>query len=218
MSATSSSRLDRGRSEITRHQFHRSDLSTFVPEEPVQVIQEDREPKFDLRPKRAFRGRAFVCFGNIVPTLFGTSIFPLAPKQEKMYYNVATETSIDHFDGELDQSFLDDIRTFMQPVLDSMAPECQKSDFFLTRRDNKSFVSQWATKFPYASNRILEFNAHHKEPPSIERNAGSHYTPERYDQRITCQEPVLMSGISRSHGGLKTNKVEVVNVAMVVVK
>ena len=202
-------------SGITGHRYHRSDISTFIQEEPDEIqVKMEHQSGLNLRPKRAFRGRAFPCFGNIVPPLFASNIFPMAPKQEKMYFNVASDTNIDHFDGELDSSFLDDIRTFMQPILDSFMPESQNSNKFLVRRDNPNFVGQWATKFPLASHRILEYNHAHANPIEIERHAGAEFSSENYDHEFGADpKMVLMSGISKAHGGLKTNNVEMVNMA-----
>ena len=107
-----------GRSSVTKHQYQQSNLSTL----DLQNVQSDPvyEDKpctgFQLRPKRAFWGRAFVGFGQFAPSLHGTTIFPLPPRQELMYYQVATDGNIDHFDGEPDSTFIDDIKTFMGPV------------------------------------------------------------------------------------------------------
>ena len=145
------------------------------------------------RPKKAFRGRAFLSFGNAIKPLHGTEIFPLSPKQEKFYFKVASNSSIDHYDGELDQTFLDDIKRFMNPIMESLSPEDQKDHTFLNRirigsiskifqikfyvlrkylnfiiycnflktMHSKKFSLDWKTKFPYAGNRIGEYNFEH---------------------------------------------------------
>ena len=109
------------------------------------------------RPKKAFLGRAFLSFGNFIKPLHGTKIFPLSPKQEKLYFKVATDSPIDHYDGETDQTFMDDIKKFMKPILESFLPNDQLHPRFLFRRRNK-FLANWRAKFPLASNRIMEYS------------------------------------------------------------
>ena len=87
----------------------------YVPNSEQNNLQNSAEKVIEdgiRRPKKAFRGRAFLSFGNAIKPLHGTEIFPLSPKQEKLYYKVATNSTIDHYDGELDQTFLDDIKRF----------------------------------------------------------------------------------------------------------
>ena len=71
---------------------------------------------------------------------------------------MATNSSIDHYDGDLDQTFIDDIKKFMAPVLESFFPSFQTASRFLCRKRN-NFEEDWAVKFPLASNRINEKNA-----------------------------------------------------------
>ena len=176
-----------------------------TPEKTAEVIE--------LRPKRAFRGRAFVGFGNLVPCLHGKSIFPLPPKQEKLYFNVATDSVLDHFDGELDPSYQDDIKKHMKLVMDSMRPERQRLGTFLTRAENKFFNQEWRVKFPFASHRLSEYNSAHSEVIDIEKSVGGYYSPEMYPNATRNMPLALMSGISQSHGGVKSDKVEVLNIA-----
>ena len=168
---------------------------------------------FDLRPKRAFRGRPFVGLGNLVPSLHGSSVFPLAPKQEKLYFNIATDAVVDHFDGDLDSTYMDDIKCYMKRVMDSMHPERQSLRTFLTRAENKFFNREWSIKFPFSSHRLAEYNSAHSDAIEIERNVGGYYSPEMYPNATKPMPLALMSGISQSHGGIKTDKVEVLNIA-----
>ena len=152
-------RLDTGRSSITRHDFHKSNVSTFVPDDlDVQPDRAFTEENLQKRPKRAFWGRAFIGMGQFCPNLHGTSIFPLPPRQEKMYYNVATNAPLDHMDGELDPIFMDDIKIYMKPILGSLNPPTQNRAGFLSRLDKLVYVD-WKTKFPYASHRLQDFNS-----------------------------------------------------------
>ena len=95
--------------------------------------------------------------GIFTPNLIGTEIFPLSPKQEKLYYAVAVNGPINHFDGDVDESFVDDIKRFMDPVLVSLRPNNQTKPEFLVRWEN-DFDDDWCQKFPYATHRIFERN------------------------------------------------------------
>ena len=62
----------------------------------------------------------------------------------------------------------------------------------------------------------MEYNATYSDPIPIERKvAKSNYDPHFYDHMEESKKPafVLMSGISNSFGGVKTDKVEKVNMA-----
>ena len=74
------------------------------------------------------------------------------------------------------------------------------------------FSADWASKFPYASHRIQEFNATHVAQDS-QHASQSNYDPTFYDGVISTPRPkmALMSGISTKHGGVKTDKVQRVN-------
>ena len=141
-------------------------LPTFVPNpEPIQKDPlKSKYVKSDviLRPKKACRGRAFLSFGNLIKPLHGTIIFPLSPKQEKLYFKVANNSSIDHYDGDQDQSFMDNIKLYMEPILESFFPSNQTSPTFLCRRRNV-YKEDWEVKFPFASNRIEEQNGVHDD-------------------------------------------------------
>ena len=204
-------RLDRGRLSTVKNPFNKSNLSTFIPEHAPLELEQPSNPVFELRPKRAFRGKAFVSMANLITPLMGTKILPAAPKQEKLYYNVAMEGNIDHFDGEYDVTFADDIKAYMKPVLQSLHPVCQRRQSFLSRRDNKYFTQEWNEKFPLASIRIMEYNAVHTEPTDAEKEASD--VNMSYDSEIQSPRVALMSGISASRGGVKTDEVETVDMA-----
>ena len=166
---------------------------------------------FELRPRRAYRGRAFVGFGNIVPVLHGTVVFPLPPKEEKLYFNVANDGAIDHYDGEANHSFIDDIKAYMDLVMASLQPERQNLVTFLSRTNNMYFNSEWRRKFPFSSHRLHEHSAMHDPSHQLERTAASSYDPVMYLDIEPGTHHAIMSGISRKHGGVKTDKAEIVN-------
>ena len=205
--------MDRGRSKTTTH-YDRSDISTYIPEQGVIVTApvSQKPSNFELRPRRAYRGRAFVGFGNVCPVLHGTVIFPLPPKQEKVYFNVANDGAIDHYDGDPNPAFMDDIKQHMHYVMASLQPERQTLATFLARTNNFDFNREWREKFPFSSHRLHEHNAMHTEGLEIERNAATLHDPSLYLDEVASIRPhAIMSGISQKHGGVKTDKAEIVN-------
>ena len=113
----------------------------------------------------------------------GTEIFPLSPKQEKLYHAVATDGPIDHFDGDMDESFSDDIKTFMSQVLVSQRPNNQKKSEFLVRWNN-DYNEDWAQKFPHATHRIFERSSRRIHLTADEQAAASFsVSPNLYDTK-----------------------------------
>ena len=103
----------------------------------------------------------------------------------------------------------------MKPILNSFNFNLSTRKGFLSRADSK-FTEDWKLKFPYASNRFGQFSASHKELLPCERTASaSSYNPTLYDgvKSAPSTNTLLMSGISMSHGGVKSDKVEKVNLA-----
>ena len=119
--------------------------------------------------------------GIFTPNLIGSEVFPLAPKQEKLYYYVATDGPVNHFDGDVDESFMDDIKRFMKPVLASLKPKNQRKENFLARWENE-FEEDWMQKFPYASHRIRERNSQRHWLSMTECSAQSFsFSPNLYE-------------------------------------
>ena len=125
----------------------------------LQELNDSLEPA-DLPPARQkalFKGRYFPSFGIFCPPLAGTEIFPMAPRMEKLHFAVAAEMPLDHYDGEPQQQFLDDIKEYMKPVFQSY--QLSNKDRYLQRFKNKDFNDEWNTKFPFSSHRFHEGNA-----------------------------------------------------------
>ena len=110
--------------------------------------------------------------GIFTPNLIGTSIFPLSPKQEKLYHAVATNGPVNHFDGDIDENYMDDIKRFMAPVLASHRPNNQEKPNFLARWNN-DFNQDWQQKFPLASHRIFERASNRIELSTAEQSAAA---------------------------------------------
>ena len=109
------------------------------------------------RQKALFKGRYFPSFGLICPPLAGTEIFPISPRMEKIHFAVAADLPMDHFDGEPQQQYIDDIKSYMAPIFASY--QVSNKDKYLHRFKNPNFNEEWAKKFPYSSHRFQEGNA-----------------------------------------------------------
>ena len=109
------------------------------------------------RQKALFRGRYFVSFGILCSPLAGTEIFPMAPRMEKLHFAVAADMPVDHYDGEPQQPYIDDIKRHMEKVFKSY--QISNRDRYLHRFKNSNFDDEWKTKFPFASHRFFEGNA-----------------------------------------------------------
>ena len=124
-------------------------------------FQFNQTPEFIALPpsrqKALFKGRYFPSFGLICPPLAGTEIFPISPGMEKVHFAVAADMPLDHFDGEPQQQYFDDIKSYMSPIFESY--QLSSKDRYLHRFKNMHFNEEWAKKFPYSSHRFQEGNA-----------------------------------------------------------
>ena len=150
----------------------------------------------------------------IITKLKTKLVFPYAPRQEKLHFLIATDGPINHFDGEPDETYFADVRKYMAKVLAARNPPRQSKENFLCRQEN-DFAGDWVAKFPFASHRIKEYNAEHAEIPQNERNAASfqHFPAMYEDDRPMLKPLAQMSGISATHGGVKTDEVETISLA-----
>ena len=86
------------------------------------------------------------------PPLWGTRLFPLAAKQEKLHFVVATHGQSDRFDGVPDYAYLEDVRIMMNKI---MAGWDQKplADSWL-QLSTRQHASDFMKKFPFAGQRL----------------------------------------------------------------
>ena len=158
------SRKNRAR-KVHNHDDSRSVANTFIHERPYynkgvdQILDtsQDNSSLAPARQKALFRGRYFASFGLLCAPLAGTEILPLAPRMEKIHFAVAADMPLDHFDGEPQQHYLDDIKAYMKPIFKSY--QLSSRDRYLHRFKNSNFDDEWRTKFPFASHRFFEGNA-----------------------------------------------------------
>ena len=117
----------------------------------------EREDRFDelmeensimlTRNSGTFNGVYFPCMGIFSSPLFGTNIFPLPPKQEKYHFNLMMNEPTDHYDGNPNSKYEDEIRRFMRPQL--LAFE-KTSVSFNNQRQLTTNLELWDLKFPLA--------------------------------------------------------------------
>lgn len=143
----------------------RSVANTFIHDRPFynrgveQILNTSQENNLlaPARQKALFRGRYFTSFGILCAPLAGTEIFPMAPRMEKIHFAVAADMPLDHFDGEPQQQYFDDIKDHMKTVFKSY--QLSSRDRYLHRFKNSFFDDEWRSKFPFASHRFFEGNA-----------------------------------------------------------
>ena len=164
--------------------------------EQILNASQDNSNLAPARQKALFKGRYFVSFGILCAPLAGTEIFPMAPRMEKLHFAVAADMPLDHFDGEPQQQYLDDIKNHMAKVFKSY--QLSNRDRYLHRFKNSNFDDEWNTKFPFASHRFYEGNAvrgvigeGEKFKTSLEANPNLF---QGYRENLHLQEP------SEGHG------------------
>ena len=117
----------------------------------------EREDHFDelmeensivmTRNSGTFNGVYFPCMGIFASPLFGTNIFPLPPKQEKYHFNLMMNGPTDHYDGNPNSKYEDEIRRIMKPQM--LAFE-KTSVSFNDQRSLTHNLEEWDSKFPFA--------------------------------------------------------------------
>ena len=157
------SRKPRAR-KVHNHDDSRSVANTFINDRPfynkgVELLDlsQDNNTLAPARQKALFRGRYFTSFGLLCAPLAGTEIFPMAPRMEKVHFAVAADMPLDHFDGEPQQHYFDDIKAYMKPIFKSY--QLSNRERYLHRFKNSNFDEEWRMKFPFASHRFFEGNA-----------------------------------------------------------
>ena len=94
-------------------------------------------------------GVYFPCFGIFVGPLFGTEVFPLPPRQEKVHFNLVTGRPTDHYDGNPNGQYEIEIRRYMKKVLNSFI----RTPTFNLFDDLDFSQAKWYEKFPFAKIR-----------------------------------------------------------------
>ena len=114
----------------------------------------DLEQTSRKRPKGLLLGTYFPNFaGLICPPLWGTRLFPLAAKQEKVHFAAAVEGKLSHFDGNPNDAYIEDIQNFMHKVFTAWDTKCDTTCSDIRAPEIERF---WSQKFPFASNRFQD--------------------------------------------------------------
>ena len=107
------------------------------------------------RPKGLLLGTYFPNFAGILfPPIWGSRLFPLAPKQEKLHFMVAAEGKLDHFDGTPDQSYIEDIQNFMKKIFISWDTRMDTTYGDCPALHTTGLQHYWKKKFPFAKHRF----------------------------------------------------------------
>ena len=99
------------------------------------------------RTTGTFNGVYFPCMGIFSSPLYGTNIFPLPPKQEKLHFNLMMNEPTDHYDGNPNSQYEDEIRRIMQPQM--LAFE-KTSVAFNNQKLLSINLDDWQVKFPFS--------------------------------------------------------------------
>ena len=112
------------------------------------------------RTTGTFNGVYFPCMGMFVAPLFGTPIFPLPPKQERYHFKLMMNEPTDHFDGNPNSKYEDEIRRLMKPQILAFGKTSVaiNNQWLLSR-----CVDLWYQKFPLAGIRWGEKSAAYDE-------------------------------------------------------
>ena len=107
------------------------------------------------RPKNLLLGTYFPNIAGILcPPLWGTRLFPLAAKQEKLHFIAAADGKLDHFDGQPDQFYLEDIQKIMAKTFRSW--DTQPNFEYCPDLRSANLAYFWRNKFPFAIQKFEE--------------------------------------------------------------
>ena len=79
-------------------------------------------------------------------------MFPLMAHQEKLHFVVATNGQVNHFDGEPDQLYFEDIHRIMKKTFDAWDVRPDADDYLQLGSPN--LTMDFKRKFPFASVRF----------------------------------------------------------------
>ena len=121
------------------------------------------------RPKGMLLGTYFPNFaGLLFAPIWGSRLFPLAPKQEKIHFMVAAEGKLDHFDGTPDQSYIEDIQAHMKKVFTSWDTKMDPTFANCPPLSHTGLQYYWKRKFPFSKHRFNDscFSSKSRDPNS----------------------------------------------------
>ena len=164
-------------SDVYRPVTRPSNLATNNREDPFHTVVEDYSILLH-RTSGTFNGVYFPCMGIFCGPLFGTDIFPLPPRQEKYHFNLVMDKPTDHYDGNPNSAYEDQVRRYMQKP--SRAFE-RTNLRFNSQQSLTANERNWNLKFPFSSQRFgVQVQAASK-PDYI-------FQPVEYNQHLLTKE------------------------------
>ena len=112
----------------------------------------------------------------LCPPLWGTRIFPLCAKQERVHFDVATNGPVGHYDGEPDRAYGEHIKSFMERTFGGWDHNSM----------DQTYLQDWSTTRP----RDYEL----KFPFSIHR-----YDDQCYTKKEIEEENLVLPGAIRAN-------------------
>ena len=83
--------------------------------------------------------------------MYGTRLFPLCAKQERVHFDVATRGVVEHYDGEPNQSYEEDIKKYMQRMFSGWDFNSREANFLQDWSNTRA--EDFSKKFPFALHR-----------------------------------------------------------------
>ena len=91
----------------------------------------------------------------LFPPLFGTRLFPLCAKQERVHFDIATNGAVGHYDGEPNQSYEEDICKYMARTFGGWDHQSSEHNFLQDWSTTRP--RDYNTKFPFSIHRFGEY-------------------------------------------------------------
>ena len=98
--------------------------------------------------------------------MYGSRLFPLAAKQERVHFDVATKGAVGHYDGEPNQAYEEDIKKYMNRMFSGWDHQS----------DSSNYLQDWSVT------RAADYEA--KFPFSIHRYNDQCYTKKEWDHAV----------------------------------
>lgn len=139
-------------------------------------------------------GTYFPSFGRIIcPPLWGTRIFPLCAKQEKLHFEVATDGPLDRFDGEPDESYLEDVKKFMKKTFRGW--DCNPDRASFLQPTSRYLADDYKNKFPFSIQRLTESCFSRKPIPAKNRSRSHIGAVEQSNTQVTTRPNALGTAV-----------------------
>lgn len=88
----------------------------------------------------------------LCPPLWGTRLFPLCAKQERVHFDIATNGPVGHYDGEPDRSYDEHIKEYMKRMFGGW--DHDSTDINYLQEWSTSRAKDYEQKFPFSIHRF----------------------------------------------------------------